>query len=238
MGVEVRVFSMTGRGLGNQAYFADSFVRADQPFYLGDNWHVCFSDADVQTTASLAQSEINCSASTLVISQVGGGNTPKFFGFPARFNSIGCWGRSQFAEIKLVAFNAGFNSTLPGPAVLSRMNDASAYWLEFDNVGAVVTYAVQRWVNNVPSVIIGGRACAAGDTIRIEAVVSSSAVVITTFKNGVQDATATDNSGSRLTAGIPGLHCLTGLNGNTDSATYNNFKCGTLPQISTLATFP
>lgn len=219
------------------AYFADSFNRVDQPSYIGNNWGICFYDGDVQTNASLAQTEFNVSALSLVITQSGAGNTPKFIAYPLVFNGQVCWGKSQFAEIQVQAINAANNTTRPGPAVMARMNDASAYFMELDNTGAVTTYAVQRWVNNVPTVIIGARSYTIGETLRIEAVVSSSSVIINTYRNGVLDATATDSSGSRLQAGNPAIFGI-GMLVNLDSITFNNFKCGTLPQMRTDTNFP
>lgn len=242
MGVKVKVFSMVGRGLGNQAYFADSFQRADQPFFMGDNWYVEFLDSSTDTWAQNLQSMINVSGApgTLQISNpFGGGTLPKFMATPGNFNGAACWGRTQFVEHKIVSVGA-VNSGPVGGCVFCDVNGNHFYTIDVERFGGNMVLAVQRVDNGATTLMFNSptNPWSANDVARLEIVPNATTGhLLKLFKNGVLDQSGTDNSAGKLAIrGIPGFYSL----GIQPGAVYQfqNYKCGTLPQISTAANFP
>lgn len=226
------------------AYFADSFHRADQPFFVGTRWTCSFMEGDIQTFSTLADASINVAANALVIANsTAGGSIPKCFCIPIPMNSLAFnWGGqlapAQFAEIRTLTTNlvvggdAGF-----GLSLMTTMNAGICYSMRNANNGAVKEYFIERFVNGVNTTLVGPiTPLNNNDVMRLEVVPAPTQNVLTYKINGVTIGTFTDNNAQRPVLGVPGL--VTNGTAPGGGYSYDLFKCGTLPQVSTAIDFP
>lgn len=230
-------------GAVNSAYFADSFNRTDQPFYIGTRWAFTYMVADTQTFANAAAASINVSANNLVLANsTGGGSIPKGFGIPLPMNILAFnWGGglapSQFSEVKATADNNAVIDAGFGAGVMLDSNGGNGYSIRnLVAAGPLQQYVVERFVAGINSTLAGPFSITLGQVMRIEVVPGASSNVLTWYLDGVFQNTLTDNNAQRPTLGVPGL--ITNGTAANGSFSYQNFKCGTLPQASTAVDFP
>lgn len=245
MSYEIVIRNLQSGGNANAlrtAYFADSFQRADQPFFTGDRYTCSFMPGDTQTLPTNAEAGINVAANNLVLANpTGGGSIPKCFVQPLPFNYLafpwnGALAIPQFAEIKVTAASNVLNSGF-GIAVLMDSNSGNCYSMRNANSGVVNEYFIERFVAGVNTTLVGPvTPLNIGDVMRFEATPSVGAVLLTYKINGVTIGTFNDNTGSRLLVGVPGL-VTNGTNPGA-SFSYQNFKMGTLPQTNKANDFP
>jgi hypothetical protein len=242
MTVEIIHLQFGHGGAIKGAYFADSFIRTDVPWFIGSKWGFSFMPQDTQTFSNVAAASLNVAANNLVIANSGGGGSvPKGFGIPIAMNSaVFPWDNGatlalpQFSEIKITGNAAVVNSGF-GVGVLMDVNGGNCYSMRNSFTGSPV-YRLERFVNGINSTLIADAPCNIGDVMRLEVIPGAIANALTMYINSVVVNTFNDNDPTRSTFGIPGL--VTNGTGAGGSFSYQLFKCGTLPQISTANDFP
>lgn len=243
----VEVINMQRRLSGNPlngVYFADSFVRADQPFFTGNNWATILTGEMTGYTGVGIEGMIDVAANELVLSTVGGGGFVGLILYPIPLDRYKLWTFPQFAEAEFRSSTATavLNSQM-GPCVFCQPNSDVA--VEGTELYCAMTF------NDVPNgrYIYGARGSlgavnlglgftniVAGDVCRIEVTPSAASNEVRMYKNGVLVGTAVDANANRPQFGMPGFSF--GFQANTINTHWRNFKCGVLPQRSTLANFP
>jgi len=226
----------------NGGYFADSFQRGDQPFFTGDKWQTVLT-GETGFVGVQIEAMINVSGNNLVLTGPGAGSTVYVYLMPTPLNYYQLSTHAQFAEAEYRGDTAvGALNSQSGPCVFAQPNTdvavegmemygANTFWdgvnktlyLCRGNLGAV----------NVPG---GATTIVSGDVCRVECTPFPTFNRVAYFKNGVQIATADDNSGNRPLFGMPGFNF--GLLAAGITSSWRNFKCGVLPQLSTVPNWP
>lgn len=182
--------------------FIDTFHRADQPFYVGDQWAVqplTFSTClgpNIAAAINVAANQLNLS-----ICSSNGANGLLLFPIPISWDVI--FGRSQYAQMSMTADNSGgANFAFCGPSCMVDGNKTTGYFIQTNTNGAANTlkrYVVTALgVGNINTNGGAGFTYAFGDILRIEALPNTPAVNQTTVKtyiNGVQQSSDIDAVG-------------------------------------------
>jgi len=242
--VVVRPLNVLGFGGNplNGTYFADSFQRGDQPFFTGDKWQTVLTGRTGFIGVQI-EAMINVVANNLLLSGPGAGSGVYVYLMPTPLNYYALSVFPQFSEAEYRGDTAGgaLNSQ-SGPCVFAQPNtDVPGEGMEmygantfFDGVNKTLYLARGNLgAVNVPG---GSTNIVSGDVCRVECTPFTTFNRVAYFKNGVQIATADDNSGNRPLFGMPGFNF--GLLAAGLTSSWRNFKCGLLPQRSTLANFP
>jgi len=242
----VEIINMQGGTRGgnplNGAYFADSFQRGDQPFFTGDKWQTVMTGRSgfigVQVEAM-----INVSGNNLVLTGPGAGSAVYVYLMPTPLDYYQLSTFKQFSEAEYRGDGAvGALNSQSGPCVFAQPNtDTPGEGMEcyiantfFDGVNKTLYLARGNLgAVNVPG---GATNIVVGDVCRVEVTPGVGSNFVEYFKNGVSIASATDNSGNRPQFGMPGFNF--GLLAAGITSSWRNFKCGVLPQKSTLANWP
>lgn len=212
--------------------FSDSFNRADQPFYVGDQWAITPLPNSTVLGPNIAGG-INVAGSQLNLSIISsnGQNQTMLWPIPLTWNLL--FSLPQFAQATMSADNSGgaifaFN----GPAAMVNVNLGTGYFIETNSTG--ISNSVGRYI--VASIGVGtinsngnlGFPFAIGDVLRIEVRPNTPAAnqtTIKTFKNGVQQSSDID-AVSHLSFGVFGIYDAFVSSGITQS--WQNFSGGSL----------
>jgi hypothetical protein len=250
----VEVIRMQGGAVRNPlngAYFADDFQRADQPFFVGDKWYSpMYTGISNGATGAQVEAWVNVGGAPgqLNLTTTAGSGKVGLLLMPVPMDYYQVSTHSQFAEMKLIADNSvGANFANNGPMVACQPNT---------DVAAIrtVCYSLLTFMQGVfpanvglylgndssTSTLLAGGAAIGGialnDTLRVEVDFGVASNTVRVYINSVLRVTVTDNNAARPTFGMPGICFPFTSNGITQS--WQNFKCGTLPQKSTLANYP
>lgn len=228
----------------NGTYFADSFNRADQPFFTGDKWYTVYS-GESGFVGVQVEAMINVAANNLVLNNnAGGGGTVFVYMIPIPLNYYNLFTFAQFSEAEFRGDTAvGALQSQLGPCVFANVNSDVAvegsemygattffdgvnktFYAARGNIGAVNVQPGTAPIINV------------GDVLRIECTPSASSNRVVLKLNGVTQVDVNDNNVNRPRFGMPGFNF--GFQSNGVSSSWRNFKCGVLPQKSTTADFP
>lgn len=246
MTVRVRSKGTGGAGVNplNGLYFADSFNRADQPFFTGNKWYTVLT-GETGFVGVQIEAMINVAANTLVLTNnAGGGGTVFTTMVPIPLSYYNLFTFAQFAEAEYRGDTAaGATNSQVGPMVFANLNsDVAVEGTEmyvamtfFDGVNKTVFACRGNLgaVNVAPGIapIIG-----VGDVVRIECTPGPTSNRVVLKVNGTTQVDVNDNNANRPTFGMPGF-CY-GFQSNGISSSWRNFKCGVLPQLSTAADWP
>lgn len=221
MSVTVSPITIASGGIARITRFQDTFNRASGD--LGVNWIFATIPATpVVGNIYCPRAQIGADAGTqrLLLSPIGTGA-----------QGTGYWGgglclpltrsvssQNQFAEMQV---GATINlNTYSGPAVL--INQSHLYGV--GNDGQLIRA-------DGPTSLVSlhaGFAVAAGDILRIEAVVTAPQVDLTVKKNGAVQYTVTDAGASRSTTGPPGFFSIMFAGGAGGSSAWEDFDGGLL----------
>lgn len=215
--------------------FEDTFLRADQPFYTGTQWSTLEDPNSTQgfTAQQLAGIIQVAAVSGLTISNnLGAGFLPIVHLIPRNLSWVQVQGRDQFSQYRVTADNSiGGSLTRIGPSVLDNPNLGATYCALLA-VEVPFQISIARHVAGVTTTVVNtaAGAFAIGDTITLTVdQISTGIPRLTLLVNGVQVAQASDNSGSQLLTGLPGIFCLGTSPGRLQTIT--SFRCGALSRL-------
>lgn len=224
MGVKFRSFSIgqpSGGGAG-QTSFSDTFIRADQPNYLGTDWLTiyCSTETTLRSGVDLANA-IACTGTEAVFGNQIFASGAAYL-IPAKLDYNFVNGLAQFAEVTINSV-VGTGVTI-GPAVFMQANRNASYAGIYQP--AVAGSALFR--NTPGGSILGGGpfATVAGDVLRVEVTPSGASNNVKLIINGVTVVNNTDSNAARPTFGMPGIYWVSGAGGSTVGLI--NFSCGLL----------
>lgn len=225
MSVEVINEQSGGRSVLN---FSDSFNRPDEPFFIGDNWLICYTQECTYSGANLAAA-INVIAPNLVINQ-NNGLIAGIWAIPRLVTMNKIIGRNQFAQFRISAFNLALGVDLTiGPGVWANPQGSSAqggYYIRLQNNAGALLARLAHGFNPITSLLVNTQPVV-GDTIRIEARAGVGQNEVKYILNGVLDTTWNDNSATRPNAnGMYGIAWQSGTVGGSGS--FQNFSGGVL----------
>jgi hypothetical protein len=242
----VEIINMQGGTRGgnplNGAYFADSFQRGDQPFFTGDKWQTVLTGRTGFIGVQI-EAMINVSGNNLVLTGPGAGSGVYVYLMPTPLNYYVLSLFPQFSEAEYRGDGAvGALNSQSGPCVFAQPNtDVPGEGMEmygantfFDGVNKTL-YAARGNLGAI-NVVGGATVIGVGDICRIECTPHAGFNTVEYFVNGVSKGSANDNSGNRPQFGMPGFNF--GLLAAGITSSWRNFKCGVLPQKSTLANWP
>jgi len=237
MSVTVQPITIAGIGRSVQSTFTDTINRANGS--LGSNWAVGLQNVPGAAPFQLPAVEIGVSTidagqcmkySTITGAVVG----TVYYVAVQPLVPLGLLNRGQFSEWFEITHSkpGGGNDIFAGITVLQSMggigtgdSDCSAYILQFDS--STGNCVVIRRNKSVQTGIGVNQAYANNQTWRLSATINASDVTLRVSKNGTVVDTIVDNSGSRITTGMPG-HMGTSLNNAAANfaSEWRNFACG------------
>jgi len=223
MSVSVEALSAQLGGKPPVLNFADTFNRADQPFFVGTLWTPIMSQGMLATGSNLA-ANCNVGASQLTLTNPLAVPNAWFMPTPISWNIAIT--RNQFAEIKVSGFNLAAQQTC-GPGVWANLQGGLAtigYYLRLETVAGALNFRVTYGFS--PLTTFGLNPINVGDVIRIEARNQGAQNQILAIVNGVTIQTINDNSANRPTSGVYGIAWESG--GAGGSASFQNFSAGVL----------
>lgn len=224
MTVEV-VNLQSGGNLAANTSFSDTFIRADDPPFLGLNWMCNMTQFSAVSGANL-DTAVNVIANgatfngPLIIAEV------FFFPVPVNQRLIQTRGasRGMFAEMKLINIVAGISGAV-GLVLYGNQNRDNGYALTCQSTTG--NWNLQNLgVGSIRAAAIA--ASVANDTIRFELrPLSATNLEMKTFKNGILSSTDNFNPvpTTSPTSGLFGIY-YSGGNGSTLS--FKNFRGGLL----------
>lgn len=193
--------------------FADTFNRADQPFYVGNAWSLIPYQQGTMVVPNLAAA-INVVGSTLQLSNAStnGANETQLFPLVVSWDQI-YTNHAQYAQCTINGDNSGgANFAANGPSVLMNGNAATGYFIATNSTGAgnaVLKYVITSMNGGGAQTKIdtnggAGFTYANGDVLRIEAYPNNPVANQTTIKhyrngvlqNSLVDSTNHYNSGT------------------------------------------
>jgi hypothetical protein len=209
--------------------FVDSFIGADRPFMVGDNWFTQCVDVNAVGWQNI-EAQVNIGATGLTYGDGSGVNnsTTSVNFFPANVTRLTVVAKSltqsSFAELTLVSRTIAGVTAGIGPSVLMQPGTALCYLIQWNSVNTN-TVLFRRNANGTYTTIRANCFAAAnGDTVRLEALYVGGFPQLKVYKNGVLQSTDLDNSGlGPANGGSFGLSlsgCFTG------QITVSNFNGG------------
>lgn len=208
--------------------FSDSMLAPDQPQAIGDAWFTTFNLINASGTAGVTISQgLNRTASGLNFTNASGaGYLPTAICIPRDIYYPNVISKNQFIQFTWVT-SVGIADLDLG--LLGTQNSFLFYGVNFiSNTGQWNMLKRTSGGNTGLIPASGATTFANGDVMRFTADVqaSSSQTVLTVFKNGTQQGQFIDNTGGRISSGIPMLY-FNGANPGA-SITFKDFSCGRL----------
>jgi len=214
--------------------FADTFVGADRPFYMGSAWWSVISARSALGTRLAA--DINIGGTGLVFGDGTGNNDNNL---QATFSPVNVDNtaiqaqspnRGAFVEWEFVSRPIVGNGCTVAIGVMTVPDqNIGYYWIFGSNDGGTAP-GVGKYTGNFAAgvsfnggVLLGNVAYTIGDVLRLEAIPETGLVRINTKKNGVVVSTGTDTGADRLTSG---LYSITLLGVFTGKMIFKNFNAG------------
>ena len=220
--------------LADPNLFEDTFLRADQPFLMGDQWEVPVDPnyAAVSYTGAQLAAVINTNLATgLTIASIAVGFGPRIFCIPRPLSWTRVQGQSQFAEYTPTVDNSVAGSlTRYGPMCLCNPNIGTAYMASISpEAGAQQIDLIRQGpvVTALGSTAIGS--FTVGQKVTLTATVNPADVTLQVFIAGVSALIVVDNAAGRLTTGLPGILILGASAGRFQTMT--NFRGGALSRL-------
>lgn len=219
----VSVATLAAVSCNGTNFFSDNFTRSDQTGW-GGSWITANMVAGASGSI-VGLPSILTNRGCLSFASSPGGN-----GGLACIPLVvpGLLNQNQYAQAKFVSdTNAVFVVT--GPMVLCNAGytgTASAYWLALQQ--GTANYTCQRGsINGAGSttISVSPKTFAAGDTMKISAVIAAASTTLTIYRNGVLDQTIVDSNAARLSTGLPGIMFFGGQL-TTEAVIYDDFVCG------------
>lgn len=208
--------------------YQESFNRADQPFFLGDNWYMQVTDQTGTAPSSMAGS-VNVGAG---FATIGGAAqlTARSYFTPAFVDrqaiTTGMLQRGQYSQFTVKNIVAGVSGDI-GPMVYNPSpNNDNGYMMLlgtttgiarlFRDMGAGATQLVANLFNYVNN-----------DIVRLEVTPAAGANTIRSFQNGILRNTFVDNAGARPTTG--GMYGIAWFsNGAAGALSFGDYDGGLL----------
>ena len=226
----VEVINMQSAGSRPITNFADSFARADQPFYVGNDWATILTASDTVSGIDFA-ANVNVSANQLVFGDGGLGNFNgiQSIAYPALIN-VGVvrtrsLTRGLFVQATLSAKIAGVDCSA-GLMLMGNPNVETCYWMQFQSnqafcqilrsIGSGQTLLTPAAFNNT-----------VGHVYRFEFTFATAQNTLRSFDNGVLVDTTIDASAQRLQSG--GIYGFAYTGSFTGQLGFQNFSGGILP---------
>lgn len=228
----VEIISMQG-GSPPTTSFADSFQRADQPFFVGDSWYPII---DQSTSGGFSGAQIAASINVSGGTQLLLGNTAalntnalQMMFIPRPVYPPAIINHSQRATVKFNSRSgaAGTIDARAGLIVLANTNqtgvNGECYALTIAQAGPDVL-TLRRGVIFTASVPAGWAniVVVPGDTFTLEAILGVASNTINVYLNGVLNQSIVDADASRPRAGMYGM-CYVGFN-NNQTLGFQNFS--------------
>lgn len=213
--------------------FSDSFQRADEPFFIGDNWYPII---DQSTSGAFSGPQIAASMSVAGGTQLVLGNTAalntnslQMMFIPRPVYPPFIINNSQRATVKFNSRSgaAGTIDARAGLIVLANTNqtgvNGECYALTIAQAGNDVL-TLRRGVIFTASVPAGWAniVVVPGDTFALEAIVGAASNTINVYLNGALNQSIVDADASRPRAGMYGM-CYVGFN-NNQTLGFQNFE--------------
>lgn len=209
--------------------YQDTFNRADQPFFLGNNWAMqCSESCGNAPSAMAAGVNVSASPSFATIGTAAGSVARSLF-IPAfvsrqRITTL-MLARGQYSQFTIKNVLAGVSCSV-GPVVYNpNPNDGNCYILIlqsngqssdlFRGVGAGAAAIVPNVFNWV-----------VGDVIRLEVTPGVADNTIRCYKNGVLQNTFVDNNASRPQGG--GMYGIGWFSSNVGTLSFADYDGGLL----------
>lgn len=207
--------------------YQETFNRADQPFFLGNNWNFQVTDATTQAPSAMAGG-INVAAGAATIGAGGVTTTrclftPAFVNRPAITSSMLV--RGQYAQFTVTGVAAGVSNSV-GPMVYNpNPNDGNCYAMILQSNGQTVD--LFRGVGGAAAPLVTNAfAFIVNDIVRIEVTPGAADNTIRLFKNGVLGNTFVDNNALRPTGG--GHYGIAWFSSNAGTLSFKDFDGGLL----------
>jgi hypothetical protein len=209
--------------------YAETFIRADQPFLLGNNWYNTVSQSSSWSGANLA-AQVNVGGTGATFG-AGGLLFGQCYWIPTLIDVAAVLAQSAirgvFAQFTITGHAAGVSGLFGLMCFNPNPNDSNGYMLLmrtttltaelFRDVGPGQTSLVApalNWVDN--------------DIIRLEVIPAAAANTCKSYKNGVLQNTFVDNNAARPAQAAGGTFGLCYFSNNTGSLTFKNFSGGVL----------
>lgn len=207
--------------------YSETFNRADEPFFLGNNWNFQPSDQCGNAPQSMAGGvNVGAGAATIGTSF---GNLARSTFTPAFVDrqaiTTGMLSRGQFSQFTVKGFLVGISCDV-GPMVYNpNPNDANCYMLLLATATNLVN--LQRSLGAATANIGPGLfAWTTGDIIRLEVTPGATANTVRSYKNGVLLSTIVDNSALRPQGG--GHYGLAWFSSNVGTVSFGDYSGGLL----------
>jgi len=225
MSVSVEALSAQLGGKPPVLNFADTFNRADQPFFVGTLWSPLMSQGMLASGNNLAA---NCNVGGAQLTFTNPANVPNAWFMPTPISWNIAIARNQFCQVLVSAYNLGAGAQVTcGPGVWANLQGGLGtigYYLRLENIAGVLNVRVAYGFSPITS--FGANPINVGDVIRIEARNQGAQNQVLLLQNGVVIQTVNDNSGSRPTGGVYGIAWESGSVGG--SCSFQNFSAGVL----------
>lgn len=225
MGVKVKQLAIAGEGAPVTS-FSDTFIRADQPFYLGENWYtILLPTESAGITGPVLAGQINVAGGTNAQLGTGGGGftssngTCVFIPRPLDFSAVS--GKAMFSQFEALGHTGDINF---GPGVFLNPNASSAHYVADWRLAN--TLELWRGIDPFTTLVAAIATGAPPVTLRLEVRPSSSSNELRMLVNGAVISTFTDSNAARPTTGMPGI--VWWGNAINVSGTFRNYSCGLL----------
>lgn len=191
--------------------YAESFNRADQPFFLGNNWYTEMNDSagsNVATPGLAANVNVGSGHATFGGTTINNNCWCKFFPVPIYYPAVaaGILTRGVFSQFTIDGITGGGTVDV-GPAVAIAPNSGNGYWLDiaFQTTDTTLFRSTVSPLVNLVTNVFAPANRAVGDIVRLECIIGVASNTLRSYLNGVLTNTTIDASGSRPTTGGYGI---------------------------------